>query len=402
MTADSRAACITGLGVIAPNGVGREAFTAALAAGRSGIGDIVSFDPQHTGRERAAEIHDFDETPFLRSPKNYLDRNSALALAACEMAVRESSAPLPGALETTGVAFGSAAGNLHSLALFHQKVAEKGPRLAPPFLFPHAYHNTTPALLAIEYGLGGPHACFCSGGVSGLQAIACAADEVARQRADLMVAGGADAFSEPLFRAALAQGWLSPAGSGEESCRPYSRRRNGTILGEGAGVFVIESLAHAQARGALVLACVVGYGAGASPHDAMTHALAAARAQPEDVVAVYAAAAGLVKEDEQEARAVRAVFGRRAVPVVPMKALIGETLGAGGPLSLAAAIVALNTNALPPLPEEQDCAFESLDLVAAPRSMVAGTILVNACALAATSWASLAVALPLRRNRPVV
>ncbi|MFH1516920.1 MAG: beta-ketoacyl synthase N-terminal-like domain-containing protein, partial [Pseudomonadota bacterium] len=191
MTDQKRVAIITGMGVLAANGIGRGAFGDALAESRSGIGEIVSFDASTLRRERAAEMPDFDENDFLRSPKNYLDRTSALAFAACEMAVRESDLALPDNPLEHGLAVGSMGGNLETLSAFHEKVREKGPRLASPFLFPHTYYNCTAGLLSIEYGLGGPHAQFCSGSAAGLEAVAHATECIERGRAEVMIAGGA-------------------------------------------------------------------------------------------------------------------------------------------------------------------------------------------------------------------
>ena len=131
---DGRTVAVTGCGVVVPNGVGRSEFSAALREGRKSIGDLVSFDASDSGRERAAEILDFEAEPYLRSPKNYLDRNSALTFAACEMAVRESGLALDRPDPRHGVSLGSMAGNIETLALFHANVEEKGPRFAPPFL----------------------------------------------------------------------------------------------------------------------------------------------------------------------------------------------------------------------------------------------------------------------------
>ena len=368
---------ITGCGVVAPNGIGREAFGAALAEGRTGIGEIVSFDASDLGRERAAEIVDFDAEPFLRSPKNYLDRNSALAFAACEMAVRESVAALPDTDRGHGLSLGSAGGNLETLALFHANVRDKGPRFAPPFLFPHTYYNATAALLSMEYGLTGPHEQFCSGGCAGLEAVAFAAECVARGRADLIIAGGVESFTEPLFRMAAVRGLLSPPDGGAEHCRPFGRDRNGTILGEGAALFVLESEQAARARNARVLGRVASMAIASSAGEAMCDALARAHVEADAVGAVFAAAGGYEREDEEEAFAIADLFGMKRVPVVALKGLIGETLGAGGALNLAAAVSSMQTGVLPPV-GDVTCAFEQLDLVCRPRPADLQLVLVNA------------------------
>jgi 3-oxoacyl-(acyl-carrier-protein) synthase len=325
---------ITGCGVVASNGIGREAFAAAIREGRSGIGEIVSFDASDTGRERAAEIHGFSPDAWLRSPKNYLDRNSALAFAACEMAVRESGAVLPDMGRGYGIAVGTMSGNMESLGAFHSRVKEKGPKLAPPFLFPHTYYNTTLGLLSIEYGLNGPHNQFCSGGAAGLEAVAWAAECIALGRAPLMIAGGVEAFSEPLFRSALARGWLSPLDGCEESCKPFAPDRNGTILGEGAAFFVLEPAESAKKP----LALIESIGVATTPEASIRTAMDGAFIEPGQVVAVFAAAGGYPEEDGMEEAAIRRVLEGRDAEAVALKGLLGETLGASGPLALVCAL----------------------------------------------------------------
>ena len=417
MTNSAEIAVITGCGVVASNGLGREAFAEALAEGRSGIGEIVSFDAADPGRERAAEIPDFDENAFLRSPKNYLDRNSALAFAACEMAVCESGCAFPDAQREYGLSVGSMGGNLETLAAFHARVQEKGPRLASPFLFPHTYCNATAGLLSIEYGLGGPHAQFCSGSAAGLEAVAFAAECVERGRTHMMLAGGVEAFNEWVFRMALDRGWISPTDGGDEECRPFGAKRNGSILGEGAAFFALESLREARERGARVLGAVAGFAVSSSASGAMRGALDRANIRPEDVDAVFASAGGYAREDAEEAEAVLEIFGEKRVPVVALKGLIGETLGASGTLNLAGAIVAIERGILPPSPESENCAVgdttgspeyserislcprkghcldyrDRLDLVRNPRPAALRTVLVNASSPGAGQWISLVV-----------
>jgi len=389
MRGERRAVVISGFGVVTANAAGREDFAAALAAGKSGIGEIVSFDPEGTNRERAAEALDFDATPWLRSAKNYLDRNSALAFAACEMALRDAAADLPEDALSAGASLGSAGGNAESLALFHGQLMEKGPRLASPFLFPHSYMNTTAGLLSIEYGLRGPHWCFCSGGCAGLQALGHAADCVALGRGDLMIAGGVEAFSEQLFHAALGRGLLSPTDGGEEMCVPFAECRNGAVLGEGAGLFLLEPLERASARGARIAGRVCGWSQGATAETAMTGALDAAGIDKVD--AVFGAAGGSRLEDEEEAAAITELFGVKGVPVTALKGLVGETLGASGPINLAAALAAMERQTLPPVGHDRECAFRRIDLVASPRRAKVKSALVNACSAGASLWASLVV-----------
>jgi 3-oxoacyl-[acyl-carrier-protein] synthase II len=382
---------ITGMGVVSAIGIGVDEFNRSLEAGKSGIDEIVSFDPEGTGRERAAEIHEYDEAPYLRSPKNYLDRNSALAFGACEMAIRQSGLELPRDDKRGGIAFGSAAGNLESLQTFNNKLVEKGPRFAPPFLFPHTYQNTTVGLLSMEYGLGGMHACPCSGGAAGLEAIAQAAQWIQEGREDLILAGGSEAFSEPLFHIMLGKGSLSPDNDAPESCLPLSPARNGTILGEGAAAFIIESAASAQARGAAILGKILGHGMAQSPADSMSLALRAASLESSDLAAIFAASGGYSDVDLSEAAAIRTAVGDHGTPVVALKGAIAETLGASGPLSLAAALTALHSGKLPHIMSENYGAVLGIDLVTQPRLFDVGPVMVNACSPWGGAWVSVVV-----------
>jgi len=381
-------AVATGCGIVAANGMGREPFGKALAEGHSGIGDILSFDASDLGRERAGEIVDFDADEFLRSPKNYLDRNSALAFAACEMAMRESGLAPAEAMPERGLCLGSMAGNVETLGLFHSTVREKGPRFAPPFLFPHTYYNTTAGLLSIEYGLGGVHEQFCSGSVAGLEAIASGAHHIEEGRAGMVVAGGVEAFAEPLFRVAAGRGWLSPSNGRDECCRPFDRKRNGSILGEGAALFVLESAQSARSRGARIIACMRAAAISASPRAAMADALARAKIEAASVDVLFASAGGYVREDEEEALAIADLFGEKAVPVVALKAFTGETLGASGALNVAGGVVALEKGLLPAVPGGA-CAFEGLRLVRRAERADVRTVLVNAGSPGQGRWVSL-------------
>ena len=341
---------VTGFGPVCAIGVGADAFTDAVRAAQCGIGEVTGFDVPEDGPQLAAEAAEYDVEPLLRSPKNYLDRNSQVAFGAVELALRHADLTIETALaERTALCAGSAFGNLETLELFNRNLMEKGPRLVPPFLFQHTYPNTTISLLSIEYGITGGHAQFCSGAAAGLMALASAAQMVRCGKADAALAGGMDALSRPAFMMWERLGRLSMPP--DEGCRPFASSRNGTVLGEGAAFLLLESGPHAKERSAAPLAELVGVGVAGDPAEAMRSALQDAAMASSEVGLVFGSANGEVEPDRGEAEAIRAVFGDSACPpLVCLKSVIGETVGASGPLALCAAVAALQTGFVPPPP----------------------------------------------------
>jgi len=336
-----RKVAVTGRGVASALGVGWQEFAAAAREGRSGLGVVTGFDVEGLGCEQAAEMTRFDVAPFLRSPKNFLDRNSQLAFAACELAARDSGLALPPADPgLAGLALGTGLGNLATLAMFREAVAAKGPKLAPPFVFPHTYLNTTASLLSIEYGLGGPHQCFVSGAAAGAQALAWAWRAIIGGHSGPIMAGGVDALCEAAYRGARACGWLSPCGPGPEGCRPFGADRNGTVFGEGAALFTLESAEAAKARGAGAKAWLSAAATGATAGETMGRALGLAVGAKIDLVAAAAGGYGRMDEEEREGLAEAGLSG---IPLAAPKAALGETFGASGPLALAFAVALIES-----------------------------------------------------------
>jgi len=370
-----RRVAITGIGPVTAIGIGREAFEAALRRGDGGIAEVTGFEVADDGPLLVAEVMDLDIKQYLRSTKAYLDRNSELAFAACELAIRDAGLLLDGIdHERFGLCVGTEWGNLHTVAAFRDSLVTKGPRLVPPFLFPHAYPNTTNSLLSIEYDVQGFNFNFAGSGCSGAEAVAYAFEAVASGRAEVMVAGGVDALCAELFAAYAGAGELSPLQGqedgklGAEGCRPFDPQRNGIVLGEGAAFFVLEAQEHAVARGARPLAWLLAASRAGDSGRAMRAVLDALpdRAPP---VAAFASANGSVREDGHEAAALLAVFDGATPPVTAVKSLCGETLAAAGPISLAAAIAALAHEEVPATGGTKACAFRGLDLCLAPRSL---------------------------------
>jgi len=220
---------ITGFGPVSAVGIGRTAWLAGMHAGRAGVTPLSLFPAAHA----TAEVTGLELGAILPSIKTYLDRASEFTLAACQLALTDAGlAPGQYARWRAGVVLGSEYGCLGTMQTFTTLLQQKGARLANPLLFSHMYVNTPTSLAAIEFTLGGHHGSFAGQG-AGRQALDSALEALQVGRADLLLAVGVDAISEPLYRALAAEGALDAA-----------------ILGEGACALVLETAAHAAARGA--------------------------------------------------------------------------------------------------------------------------------------------------------
>ncbi len=358
---DAQRVMVTGAGMATPIGIGRAAFDEGLRANRSAIGERTLFDSARLRARLAAEIRDFQVEDYLETPKAFLDRHSELAFAGLSLALEDADID-PGGLAgnpRAGLTVGSACGNLGTMALFFSDLAAKGPRFVKPFLFPHTYANTTISLLAMEYGLKGPHWQFSSGSVASGHAVTAAFDMIRQNRADLVFAGGVEALSEPMAAGLEATGRLSPTDGGPERCAPFDRARNGTVPGEGCAFLALEEAAQAERRGARMLAELAGVGegvvaepgrdGGAGLERAMNQAMAQAGWTADSVDWVCAAANGSGAGDAGEAQALARVFASRAepVPVSSLQSMIGETLGAGHALRMCAALSAMASGHVP-------------------------------------------------------
>lgn len=376
-----RRVVITGIGPVSALGIGREAFFAALAAGRSGVDEITLFDPEKYGSLRAAEVRSFHIEEYLESQKGYLDRATEFALAAMALAVEDANLDL--AQENRArcaLMLGSAFGSQDTACTFFSGFLEKGPRLAKPLLFPHTYANTAISMLAIEHKLDGPHLHFSSGGVAAAQAIVAAVDSILSGRADFAFAGGFEALNPAVFATCAQQGWLARATPDvPEASRPFDRRRNGFVLGEGAGILVLEDDEHAQRRGAQVYAEFAGVGDTGDRVSAVQRALTAAGADAAAIAGVFAAANGSVAGDAAECEALAAA-GLAGVSVTSIKPLTGETLGAAAAFQVMAAVAAKQQGQLPAIAhlEQPEPGVALAYVRGAPLSRQLPCLLVNA------------------------
>ena len=352
----ARCVAVTGVGVVSPIGFGREQFWSALAAGRSGIAPIEGITMSTPLPTVAAQVRGFAAREFITSTN--LRRMGPLArmvVAAARMALDDTHLNVRRiAADRLGVVIGSALGNVAESVVHLEKVFVKGPGLASPMIFPNLVHNVPASCVAMEVGATGVNLTVAQAEVSGEEAVTLGAEMIRTGRADVVLAGGGDELApivaETCFRARV----LSGQHGGPECCRPYDRLRNGLVLGEGAAVLVLESLEHAQGRGATVLAQIETTRSFAVPAPLYDWpADASAAVEPlqhlitsRDVDLIVGSANAARRIDSCEI----GLFSRvsSCAVVTSIKGAIGE-FGAAGALSLAAACVALREQLVPPL-----------------------------------------------------
>lgn len=355
---------ITGLGLLSPLGVGTEETVAALREGASAVMPCARFAPPDCVSPLCGEVPAFRMEDFLATPKAYLDRNSELLLAAASLAWRQAGlGPGTPAPERIGIVTGTAWSGQDTMAAFFADYAQKGPRLVKPFLFPHTYFNTAISLAAIEWSLRGAHQAFASGRSASGQALVEACDLLDAGEADAILAGGCEALGPSLFKTLAAMGVLAPAAQ-TGGAHVFDTRHAGLVPGEAGAMLMLERRSHAQARGARVLASIVGTGLGsegrarppraasplaASVESALRAALHQAGVAPADMACVCASANGRADVDQAEAQALRQVFGDRPVPVTAPASLCGDTQGACAAVHTALAVLMRDIGIIPPI-----------------------------------------------------
>jgi len=320
---------ITGIGMVSPIGAGREEIFSALRGGNTGIKPVPASQGLPLGV--AGRVREFDLTRYVASRKSYLDPVSAFALAAAALALEDGELDPGGEKdpEQMGSVVGSDLGCVGSMETFHEKRRNAGNKFLNPAVFTHSYMNAPCGLLSMEWGLNGIHMAFSSGRNTGLQNIAYAFDALREERAQAVLAGASEAVSSTAARGWRALGVLSPGPRGKrEACMPYDRRRNGWILGEGAGVLLMETAGHARKRKAEALGQVMGWGAsfGENRAKALERAvrdcLNRARTEPSSLGWVVGSACSDPEMDREEWQALRGALEGADVPV---SSLVGYT-----------------------------------------------------------------------------
>ncbi|MFF5448573.1 beta-ketoacyl-[acyl-carrier-protein] synthase family protein [Streptomyces sp. NPDC012888] len=367
-----RRVVITGIGVVAPGGVGTKEFWSVLTSGRTATRGITLFDPSQF-RSRIAAEADFDPAAHGFTPDDVarLDRATQFALVSAREALADSG--LTGELDPlrTGVTLGSAVGCTTGLDVEYAQVSRNGADwvLDPTRAVPHLFDYFVPSSMATEVahlaGAQGPVSLVSTGCTSGLDSVGHAVELIREGSADVMVTGATEAPISPITVACFdAIKATSPRNDEPQTAsRPFDRTRNGFVLGEGSAVLVIEELEHARRRGAQVYAEIAGFASrsnayhmtglrtdGVEMAEAITAALDEARLNPEAVDYVNAHGSGTKQNDRHETAAFKRSLGRHAyeVPVSSIKSMIGHSLGAIGSLEVAASALAIAHDTVPP------------------------------------------------------
>lgn len=363
----NRRVVITGLGVIAPNGIGKDAFWKALREGRSGINKITSFDISSYPTKVAGEIKDFDPTDYV-SPKNAkrMDKSSQLGVATALMAVEDANLEITCEdIERIGVVVGTAVGGQGWAFEQYSIFLEKGFRRINPFTATATFPNAISAQISIELGVRGASDTISSGCASSAAAIRYAFDRIRKKEADIMIAGGSEAIINPaIFGTFCAVRIMSTLNSDPlMTPRPFDKMRDGIVLGDGAGMLILEDAEHAIKRGAHIYAEIVGWGAtcdayhmmalrpdGKDAIRAVLQALEYADLKPQDISYIKMHGDGSVLNDKIETFIVKEVFGNFAyeIPKSSIKSMIGHTQGASGAIETVACALAINNNLIPP------------------------------------------------------
>ncbi len=361
-----RRVVVTGLGAVTPLGNDWRSTWDAAVSGRSGIGFITSFDASGFPVRVAAEVKDFDPAGVV-GPKEArrLDRNVLLAVAAATEAVADASLDSVYEPGRVGVLFGSAIGGVSGVAEQNNVLRDRGPDRVSPYFIPSVLVDAASGQIALTLGIRGPNYAPVSACATGSTAIGEAAELIKRGDADAVLAGGGEACLHPLILAGFCamRGLAAEEDHPPRASRPFDATRAGFVMGEGAGVLVLEELEAAQARGAHVYAEVLGYGASndayhlATPDPASTGvtemmraALEGAGVKPEQVGYINAHGTSTPLGDAAETRAIKEVFGDHAyrLAVSSTKSVMGHCFGAAGAIEAMMCVLALHDGVLPP------------------------------------------------------
>jgi 3-oxoacyl-[acyl-carrier-protein] synthase II len=362
----NRRVVISGLGAVTSLGLGADKLWDSVKSGRSGISAIERINVSDLPTKIGAEIKDFEPTDFIEKKEvKRTDRYAQYAMAAAQMAVESSGLDIQKInRERLGVIIGSGIGGIETMENQHQVLLEKGPDRISPFFVPMMIANIASSVIAIKYGAKGYNECIVTACASSANSIGEAFKIIQRNDADIMITGGAEA---PITRLALsgfcANKTLSKNEDPKSASRPFDLHRNGFVIGEGAGVLILEELEHALNRNATIIAEVVGYGCtndayhitaiaegGEGGARCMKLALEDAKIDPHDIGYINAHGTSTLMNDKNETLAIKTVFKEYAykLAISSTKSMTGHLVGASGAIEAIITALSLKEGFLPP------------------------------------------------------
>jgi 3-oxoacyl-[acyl-carrier-protein] synthase II len=358
---------ITGLGVVSPLGLNLTTTWEGLIAGKSGIDYITQFDAEHYETRIAGEVKGFEPTVYIsRKDSRHMDRFAQLAVAASLQALEQSGIQISSTNEDNiGIVIGSGIGGLTTLFEQTKILLEKGPDRVSPFLIPMMISDIAAAQVSIVLGVKGPNLCTTSACSSGSDAIGAAYEIIRRNDAHIMIAGGSESIINPVGIASFSALKALSTRNGEPqlASRPFDAERDGFIIGEGAGILILESLTHAQKRGANIMAELMGYGAsgdafhitqplanGEGATKAMRMALNKANVATTEIDYISAHGTSTMLNDSMETRAIKTVFGDNAckISISSNKSMTGHLIGGAGAVEAAMSVMVIQHGIIPP------------------------------------------------------
>ncbi len=382
---------VTGLGVISPIGTGKENFWAACLAGKNGIGKITRFDATGYTSQIAGEVLDFDPVQFIDKKEiKRMDRYTQFALAATRLAVDDAQLKNIDS-ERAGVFVGAGIGGMETLHNQYEKLFTKGASRISPFFIPMMIANMAAGNIAIAFKLQGPCECIVTACASGTNAIGDAYRAIQRGEADVMFAGGTEAAISPAGVSGFAAMKALCADHNDDpahASRPFDKNRSGFVMGEGAGIIVLENLEHAKARGAHIYAELVGYGrnddayhittpapGGITQAKCMKLALDDAGLKPEEIDYINAHGTSTKFNDRGETEAIKNLFGEHAykLAVSSTKSMTGHMLGAAGGVEAIATVLSVEKDIVHPT-INYETPDDGLDLNYVPNTAQARTV----------------------------
>ncbi|MEE2877025.1 MAG: beta-ketoacyl-ACP synthase II [Candidatus Neomarinimicrobiota bacterium] len=363
----SRRVVVTGMGVVSPFGVGVRLFWESLLAGKSGISTISKFDTSNHSVKIGGEVKDFAPEDYLeRKELNRLDEFAVFAIAAADEALRDAQLEegIPD-MDRFGVVLGSGVGGLQTMESQNRRLINRGPRAISPFFIPMFIPDIAPGHISIRWGMKGPNYSVVSACASATNAIGDAFRLIQHGDADVILTGGSEASITPIAYAGFSnmKALSTHNENPQQASRPFDRERDGFVMGEGAGVLILEEVEHAKSRGATIYCEVGGYGTtgdayhittpapgGEGAVRAMKRAVEDAHLKVQDVDYINAHGTSTLFNDKNETEAIKKVFGDHAssINISSTKSMTGHLLGASGGIEAVACTMSILKNKIPP------------------------------------------------------